>query len=140
MRELFGFVATLIEASGATDRRHSAASAMMVVAAGFTVALSGIGVLICLLTSLWLYEQPMVGDVGAPLVVAGALALVTVLATLILRYKTTSSAPPPSPALNIGAVVDIAETVMKSNKFLVLVGAALIGVALGENSGGARRR
>jgi hypothetical protein len=141
MKELIGLVATLIEASGATERRRSAAAAMMVVAAGFIIGLGALGVLICLLAAVWLYELPALGDVGAPLVVAAVLAGVTGIAGLILHHKTQAAPPPPpSPAINPAAIANVANSVMKSNKFLVLIGALMIGLAVGENSGNNIRR
>ncbi len=141
MRELIGLVATLIEASGATERRHSAAGAMMVVAAGFIVGLGVLGVLICLLAAVWLYELPILGEVGAPLVVAAVMAAITVIGGVVLQYKASKPPPaPPSPAINPAAILEVANSVMKSNKFLVLVGALMIGLAVGENSGNGNRR
>lgn len=135
MKELIGLVATLVEASGATERRRSAAGAILTVAAGTLIGLAAIGVLICLLAAVWLYEEPLIGEVGAPLVVAAVLAGVTIIAALILHHKTSAPEPPPAAGLNIAAAANVAQSVMRSHKFLVLLGALAIGLAAGENDG-----
>ena len=131
MRELLNLAATLIEASGATERRRSAARAMLVMVTTATAALCGIGAVICLLTALWLYEMPLLGEVGAPLVVAAVLAAATLIAGLVLHAKTT---PPPDPPPGIGSILLSGglQSLVRSNKFLVLLGALMVGLAAGE--------
>lgn len=135
MRELLTLAATMIEASGAPARRRSAARAMLVMIATTAAAVCAIGTVICLLTALWLYEMPLLGEAGAPLVVAAALAAMTLVAWLILYAKTT---PPPAPS-GIASLLlgDGLQTLMRSNKFLLLLGALIIGLAAGERD---RRR
>lgn len=131
MRELLNLAATMIEASGATERRGSAARAMLVMIATTAAAVCAIGTVICLLTALWVYEMPLLGEVGAPLVVAAVLAALTVIAGLVLHARTTP--PPPAPP-GIGSLLlgDGLHMLMRSNKFLVLFGALIIGLAVGE--------
>jgi len=126
MRELLNLAATLVEASGATERRRSAARAMLVMVTTTIAALCGIGAVVCLLTSLWLYEMPLLGEVGAPLVAAAVLAAAALIAGLVLHAKTT---PPPAPPPGLGSAL---QGLMRSNKFLVLLGALMIGLAAGE--------
>jgi len=133
MRELLNLAATLIEASGATERRRSAARAMLVMVTTVIVSLCGIGALICLLISLWLYEMPLLGEAGAPLVVAAVLAAAALIAGLVLHARTTAAAEaPPSTGLNGALLTGGLQAVMRSNKFLVLLGALIIGLAAGE--------
>jgi hypothetical protein len=142
MRELLNLAATLIEASGATatatERRGSASKALLVMVATAVAALCGVGVLICLLAALWLYELPLLGEVGAPLIVAAVLAAITVIAGLVLHFRATQ--PPPAPPLppaptglaGLNAASGLFQGLMKSNKFMVLLGAVMIGLAAGE--------
>jgi hypothetical protein len=133
MRELLNLAATVIEASGATERRRGAARAMLVMIATTAVALCGVGTVICLLAALWVYEMPLLGDAGAPLVVAAVLAAATLVAAFILRAKTTP--PPPDPP-GIGHLLMNGglQALMRSNKLLVLLGAMIIGMAAAEGS------
>jgi hypothetical protein len=133
MRELLNLAATMIEASGATERRRSAANAMLVMVATTAAGLCAVGTVICLLAALWVYEMPLLGDAGAPLVVAAVLAAATVIAWLVMRAKTTP--PPPDPP-GIGTLLlnGGLHSLMRSNKLLVLLGALIIGMAAAEGS------
>lgn len=136
MRDLINLAATVIEASGATQRRGSAAQAVLVMVVTAIVSLCGIGALICLLTALWLYEEPVLGEVGAPLVVAAVLAAVALIAGLVLHAKTKT--PPAAPSgpmgMSVTALSGGLQTLMRSNKMLVLIGALMIGMAAGEGN------
>lgn len=122
MRELLNLAATLIEATN-PPQQHGASRAVLVMVATSVAALGAIGTVICLLAALWLYEEPILGEVGAPLVVAAVLAGTALIAALILHVRTT---PPPSPPPS-GL-----QGLMRSNKVLVLLGALMVGLAAGE--------
>jgi hypothetical protein len=135
IKELLSLAATVVEASGATEHGRSATRAVAVMVTTAVVSLCAVGCLVCLLTALWLYEEPLIGEVGAPLVVAAVLAAIAVIAGLVLHAKTKAPpASPPAPVglTGLGAAVDVAQGLMKSNKFLVLLGAVMIGLAAGE--------
>ena len=132
MRELINLAATLIEASGATERRRSAARAMLVIVTTAIAALCGLGAVICLVTALWLYEMPLVGEVGAPLVVAAVLAGVALIAGLVLHARTTPSGSSSSAGLDEVALTGGLQALMRSNKLLVLLSALIVGLAAGE--------
>lgn len=132
MRELLSLAATIIEASGATERRQSAARAQLVMVTAAVAALCGIGTVICLLAALWVYEMPLIGEAGAPLVVAAVLAGATLIAGLVLRAKTMPPPQPPQSGLGNLLLSGGLESVMRSNKLLVLLGALLVGLAAGE--------
>lgn len=139
MRELLGLAATILEASsGSSQPGHSATRAVLVLIMTVVAALCGIGVVVCLATALWVYEMPILGEVQAPLVVAGALALVTLVAGLILHLKTQPPPPPPPhPLVGISSYLlnGGLESLMKSNKLIILAGALMAGLAVGESQG-----
>lgn len=132
MRELLNLAATIIEASGATERRRSASRAKLLMVTTTIAALCGVGTAVCLLAALWVYEMPILGEAAAPLVVAAVLAAATLIAGLVLHARTT---PPPEPPPGLGGVLLSGglQTLMRSNKFLVLMGALIIGLAAGES-------
>ncbi len=129
MRDLLGLVATLADAGSAVER-HPTRTAL-VVAATAIATLCAVSAFICLLIALWLYEMPILGEVGAPLVVAAVLAAVTLIAGLILHARSTPPPPPPPHPLVAGGAV--LSTLMRSNKMLVLLGALLAGFVASES-------
>jgi hypothetical protein len=129
MRELLGLVATFIEAGTAAERHPT--RTVLVVVATTIAALCAIGTVICLLTALWLYEMPILGEVGAPLVVAAVLAAATLIAGVILHARTLPPPPPPPHPLVTGAAV--VSTLMRSHKTLILLGALLAGFVASES-------
>ena len=133
MRELLNLAATIIEASGATERRRSAGRAQLVMVAAVVAGLCGVGTAICLLAALWVYEMDALGEAAAPLVVAAVLAAATLIAGLVLHAKTTPPKAPPGPlGINTAELSGALQGLMRSNKFLVLLGALIIGVAAGD--------
>jgi len=130
MTDLFGLVATLAQAGSAVER-HPTRTVLVVVATAIA-ALCAVGTVICLLTALWLYETPILGEVGAPLLVAAVLAASTLIAGLILHARTNRPppAPPPHP-LAVGAA--LLSSLMRSNKTLVLLGALFAGFVASES-------
>ncbi len=78
----------IIEQAAVTTRRTAADIALMLAA-----ALMGTGAMGCAVAALWIFARPHVGPAGAPLVAAGALALVALILVLLARQK----APPPLP-------------------------------------------
>ena len=131
MRELLNIAATLIEATN-PPQRPGASRAMVVVVASAVAAIGAVATTVCLLAALWLYEEPTLGDLGAYLVVAAVLAAATLIAAVILHHKSSQPPPPPPSPPGLGALTGGLRTVMRSNKFLVLLGALAIGLAAGE--------
>jgi hypothetical protein len=130
MRELLNLAATLIEATN-PPQRPGASRAVLVVAATAVAALGAIGTTVCLLAALWLYEEPILGEIGAPLVVAAVLAALTLIAATILHARHTKPAPPPRQP-GLGALSGVLQGLMTSNKLVVLAGAFLVGLAASE--------
>lgn len=133
MREILNLAAILIEASGSSQRTASVAHAKLVVVAAAIAALGALGTVICLLTALWLYEAPILGEVGAPLVVAAVLAAATLIAVLVLHAKTTVPPPAPNPLATGAALHGGLQALMRSHKSLILIGALVAGLAAGES-------
>lgn len=133
MRELLNIAATLIEATN-PPQRPGASRAVLMVVATTVAALGALGTVVSLLAALWLYEEPILGDVGAYLTVAAVLAAATLIAAVILLAKTTPPPPPPPSSLNLGVLSGGLQGVMRSHKLLVLLGALAAGLAAGESA------
>jgi len=131
MRELLNLAATLIEATNPPQRPGASRAALTVVVTT-AAALGAIGSAVCLSAALWLYEEPILGEVGAPLVVAAVLGAVTVIAAVILHARNTKPPPPPPGPPGLGVLSGAVQGLMKSNKLVVLLGAFLIGIAASE--------
>jgi hypothetical protein len=108
---------------------------MLVMVATAAASLCAIGTVICLLIALWMYEMPLLGEVGAPLVVAAVLAGATLIAALVLHARTNTPPPPPSPLASGLALHDTLATLMRSHKSLILIGALVAGLVAGEKEG-----
>ena len=65
----------------------------LIVLLGFCVGMAGLGVVICLLTALWMYEVPLLGPINATLLIAGVLLLATVMLLLAMRHFAQPTAP-----------------------------------------------
>jgi hypothetical protein len=131
MRELLNLAATLIEATN-PPQRPGTSRAVLVVVVTAVAALGAIGTTVCLLAALWLYEEPILGEIGAPLVVAAVLGAVTLIAALILHARNAKPPPPPPGPPGLGALSGALQGLMKSNKLVVLLGAFLAGMAASE--------
>jgi len=131
MRDLLNLAATLIEAT-TLPSRPGPTRAMLVVVASCVVALSALGSAVSLVAALWIYAEPFLGEVGAPLLVAAVLALTTLIAGLILQGKSAAKPPAPRGPPGLGAVINGLQHGMRSHKRLILLGALLVGLAAGE--------
>ncbi|HMA49114.1 MAG TPA: hypothetical protein VKP60_05120 [Magnetospirillaceae bacterium] len=131
MREILNLAATLIEATNPPER-PGASRAAVVVVASTVAALGALGTVVSLLAALWIYEEPILGEVGAPLVVAAVLAAASLIAAVILHSKHTPPPAPPPGLPALGALSSGLQGLMRSNKFLVLLGALMVGLAAGE--------
>lgn len=131
MRDLLGLAATLLQAGSAVERAGPTRTVLVVVTA--TIAgLCAVGMAICLLAALWLYEMPLLGEIGAPLVVAAVLAGVGLIAGVILHAKTNAPPPPPPPHPLVTGTA-LVSSLMRSNKSLILLGALFAGFVASES-------
>ncbi len=112
---------------GAAAGRVGAALACVLVAAAFAAAALGCG-----FAALWLYALPLVGPVGAPLVVAGAL-LVVALALLLLARRMVQL-PVAAPAPSSKAVSAEIDKLMAEHKTEMLLAALVAGMCVGAGN------
>ncbi len=104
-----------------------ATGAMLVVS---TIAISGF-----LLWALWEYVRPLVGPVGAPLILAAAVTLFAMIIGLIAKYALRAQRTPPyrRPTLMTPeAMIEEVEGVVRKQKVPVLLAAALFGIFAGS--------
>ena len=101
----------------------------LVIVAACAAAAAMLGALGCLAAALWIYTLPSLGPVGAPLVVAAAFAIVTlILVAVACRVRR----PGPRKAAGAPAAASLAPElarILKEHKGTVLLAAALAGMA-----------
>ncbi len=95
-------------------------------------AVFAIGAVGCISASVWIYALPLVGPVGAPLVVAGLLLVIGLAAFLAPRLgREPVVPPPPVPAITPELVLAEATHLLRDHKLPVLLGALLVGLSEG---------
>lgn len=87
----------------------------------------------CALTALWLHLVPVVGSVGAPLIVSGVLlSLGGVAIVLPCLFRGRSKTPPPPPqSATPEAMIAEASRMVRENTIPVLISALLVGFGEG---------
>ena len=115
------------------DDRSTARMECVVIATGVAV-LAALGALACLLTALWIYALPYVGEVGAPAVVAAALLILCFALLVTIRYAPKSRRP--SPASLEGAPAQLladATRLIAAHKVPVIIAAMVAGLIVGRS-------
>lgn len=97
----------------------------------YVAATCGFGVLGCLLAALWIAVLPHVGPAGAPLVVAGALALIGVVTIAVLRQRDPIPPVVAPRQDDIATLIDAASALTRADKVPALLAALLAGFAAG---------
>lgn len=102
-----------------------ASVALATLAAG----VSEVAAVACGLASLWIYALPYAGPGGAPLIVAGVLAAVTLTACAVGRHALRTAPPPvvPVPAFPIAEALAL----INEHKGSALLAAVIAGMAAG---------
>jgi len=109
-------------------RAASVRLAAVALCAAFAIAVT-LAALGCVAAALWLFALPGIGPVGAPLVVAGFLSVVTV--ALVLAAWLVMRPGPARPGANAGPQLLLSEAarLFNEHKGAVLLAAALAGMA-----------
>lgn len=100
-------------------------SRVTAIVAGVVAVTAGFAGCVCLFVALWAWVRPLVGSVGAPLVVAGTLALLCLGAGLTLRRAMRPAPVAPSAT---GAGLDELARLVVAHKGPVLLAALLAGL------------
>lgn len=112
--------------------REAGVSALIAGATVLLATIFGLAALGCALAALWLYLLPLVGEVGAPLIVSGVLMGLGGLVLLLPRMRDTTPTPP---IQTTGATPDMmiaeASRLVRDNKVPVLLSAVLVGLCEG---------
>lgn len=128
-----GDLVKLVVAAAEASSRRPASTCVACAAVG-TVAgtLCAIAAVACGLAALWIYVQPHMGAVGAPLVVGGVLVALCLAMLMLVRYGLTprqaSKPATGAPALLLADVTRL----VKDNKGPVLMAALLAGLLAGR--------
>ena len=128
LAELLFAVRRITGGIGATARRASGAFACMMIALALAAAAVG-----CAVAALWIYALPLLGPVGAPLAVAGALLIAALVLLLVARrivHAKPASAPLPGDAI---AAAELA-LLMKEHKLEMLIAALTAGLVAGAGN------
>ena len=137
MGGLIKMILPALLASGGVNHLQAAITRLIVVAlCGMLAAVMMLGALGCLAAALWIYTLPCLGPVGAPLVVAGAFLILTLIlvaiACRIRRPGRRKAAAAPAAA----SMAPELARILRENKGTVLLAAALAGMA----AAGGRRK
>jgi hypothetical protein len=127
MGGLIKLIASTLLATGGVDHLQATITRLVVVALCATLAaVMMLGALGCLAAALWIYTLPSLGPVGAPLVVAAALLVVTlILVGIACRVRR----PGGRKAAAAGSLAPEIARILKDHKGTVLLAAALAGMA-----------
>jgi putative effector of murein hydrolase len=125
--ELLKLATTAIAARAADQgRRFPAAAACMIFAAGLLTAAIG-----CAISAGWIYLTPMVGPVGAPLIV-GAILLLCCLILVGIGWRTWHPKHPPLPIIPTEAALGEVKHLLHEHKGAVLLAATIAGLVFGS--------
>ena len=138
MGSLIKLVTSALLAAGGVNHLRATITRLLVVAVCATLAaVMMLGALGCLAAALWIYTLPCLGPVGAPLVVAAAFLIVTLIlvavACRIRRPGRRKAAAAPGAAASLAPEI---ARILKDHKGTVLLAAALAGMA----AAGGRRK
>ncbi|SRR6266851_7924766 len=112
---------------GAAARRAGGAFACMMIALALAAAAVG-----CAVAALWIYALPLLGPVGAPLAVAGAL-LVAALVLLLVARRIVHAKPASAPLPGDAIAAELA-LLMKEHKLEMLIAALTAGLVAGAGN------
>jgi hypothetical protein len=131
MGSLIKLAVSALLATGGVNHLQATITRLVVVATcGALAAVMMLGAIGCLAAALWIYTLPSLGPVGAPLVVAAAFLILTLvlvaIACRIRRPGRRKAAAAPSAAASL--TPEIAR-ILRDHKGTVLLAAALAGMA-----------
>jgi len=128
LAELLFAVRRITGGIGAAARRAGGAFACMMIALALVATAVG-----CAIAALWIYALPLLGPVGAPLAVAGALLIAALVLLLVARRIVRAR---PASALLPGDAIAAAELalLMKEHKLEMLIAALTAGLVAGAGN------
>ncbi len=127
LAELLFAVRRITGGIGAAARRAGGAFACMMIALALAAAAVG-----CAVAALWIYALPLLGPVGAPLAVAGAL-LVAALVLLLVARRIVHAKPASAPLPGDAIAAELA-LLMKEHKLEMLIAALTAGLVAGAGN------
>lgn len=100
----------------------------------FTIAAAvcAAAAMFCAIAAIWIYAITFVGPVGAPLIVAALLAVMSAIFLVVRRSAIRPHRPPPSPDPVPAILLAEATQLLKDHKGLTLLAAVLAGLELGR--------
>ena len=123
-------VSALLATGGVNHLQASITRLVVVAACAALAAVMMLGVLGCLAAALWIYTLPSLGPVGAPLVVAGAFLIVTlILVAIACRVRRPGRRKPAAAPAGSASLAPELARILRDNKGTVLLAAALAGMA-----------
>ena len=134
MNQLIKVALMLIDGGVMRPRCQSTAKMACVAIAVISAAICAIAAVACALAALWIFALPHVGEVGAPIVVAGVLLALCLALLALICYgpkprRTAASLGNAAPALLLAE----ATRLLKEHKGPVLIAALLAGLIAGKN-------
>jgi hypothetical protein len=123
LNRIISAVAALNEPALARYGKSAARKLGIMLAAGF------------ILWALWAYVRPIVGPVGAPLILAAAVSVIAILVGVLAASALDSKQPPQHArpvAVSPEAVFIEAEAIIRKQKVPVLLAAVLMGIFAGS--------
>jgi hypothetical protein len=138
--DLLRLVLAVAEGRAAQSVRRIAERVAYVAAYVAVGACCAIGMLGCLVAALWIYARAHVGAVGAPLIVAAALAVVGFAVFALLRYGARARRAPPDAGLSQAALLaEVAgleelSDLVRAQKGPMLMAALVAGLMAGRNN------
>lgn len=131
MSELLRLALTLL---ATPPQRRSSTDTIVALAATAVVGLAVVAAVACAAAATWIGLHPLVGPIGAPLIVAGAFVVVALVGLTTARHALrppSTSAAPPAAASNEALLVE-ASRLVAAHKAPVLLAAVLAGVVAGS--------
>ncbi len=119
--------------TGAPAQRRSSADTIVAVSAAAFTALAVVAALTCAAAALWIGMRPLVGPVGAPLIVAAVLIALALVALALARRalnRNTARVAVATAGSNEALLTEAARLVV-AHKVPVLLAAVLAGLAAG---------
>jgi hypothetical protein len=126
---IMAFVRSGAAVAIASSAERMAKAALGAIVAAVLVAAS----VVCALAALWIWEVPRLGPAGAPLVVAGILFVVGLVALGVMQHTLRAGRPSshsyPAPDLLLADAMHL----FKDHKGTVLMAALIAGLMAGRN-------
>jgi len=131
MQDLIALVLAVVQAAALQRARPSRARRLCVAAGVAGLVLCYLVASACLLTALWLFLLPRVGEVGAPLVIAGLLVVKALVILAWLRFGQARAAQPSPAEISPSVLLAEVDRLFKAHKGSAVAAALLVGLMAG---------